>query len=139
MKSNAKLFASIFIIYFIVDVAYQFAFGMHFSKGYYEAAGIAHIFVETPRHPITILAFFIIITSVLLELAVKPAIEQKNVGLAVKNGFMIGLTSYGTLALCQTWSLKAFPIPVMFEIILEGLLFSPISAGITAWWVIRRG
>lgn len=138
MKSNAKLFASILIIYFVVDVVYQFAFGMNFSKGFYEAAGIADIFVDAPRYPVTILAFFMIITTVLLQLAVKPAIQQKNLGLAVTNALMIGLTSYGTLALCQTWSLKGFPIPVMFEIILEGLLFSPISAGLTTWWALRK-
>ena len=46
MKNEVLKYLSVFIAYFIVDVGYQFAFGMNFSQAVQEEAGIKDIFVQ---------------------------------------------------------------------------------------------
>lgn len=131
MNSNVKMYLSVFFIYFAVDVAYQLLFGLNFSSNEYANAGFTDVLATAPRYPILFLFFFILITITNVELAVKPALEKENLNLAIRNGFLIGITAYGTLAMTNTWSFNNFPLTVMFAIIFEGILFSTIASGLT--------
>ena len=35
------------------------------------------------------------------------------------------------------WSLADFPLMLVAEITLEGVLFAPIAAAVTTWWMLR--
>ncbi|MEM8862768.1 MAG: DUF2177 family protein, partial [Chloroflexota bacterium] len=62
---------------------------------------------------------------------VRPALEKENLILAIRNGFLIGITAYGTLAMTNTWSFSNYPLTIMFAIIFEGILFSTVASGLT--------
>ena len=132
-----KLFLSILIIYFVVDVAYQVAYGMNNIRSIYDAAGISPIMNETPAYLATIPLFFVVMAFVLLQVVVEPAIEKRSAGLAFFNGALVGVGSYGTLAVVLLWQIKGFPVSAGFAILLEGLLFPTIASGATVWWALR--
>lgn len=139
MTTNILKYASVFIVYFIIDVSYQVVFGIPFSTQAQEAAGIREIYASEPRNPIFILIWFVIITIAIVKLAVNPALEKRNVALGVMNGFILGIAAYATLALPNGWSIDNYPNTLVLEILLEGALFAPVAAGVTSWWILRRG
>ncbi|MCH2107929.1 MAG: DUF2177 family protein [Polyangiaceae bacterium] len=135
--NQIKLYAGVFWIYVLVDVGYQLLFGMQFTAAQYEAAGMGPLIASPPRYPFLFFLFFVAITIANVELAVKPALEKRSLGLALRNGAIIGFTTYGTLAWVNTWTFKDFPVLVMFEIMFEGLCFSTVASGLTTRWRIR--
>ncbi len=126
-----KAYLLVFLTYLIVDCCYQFIFGIEFSTQQYEEAGIIDILASPPQHLWLFLVFFILITTANVELAVKPALQKNNLKIALKNSSIVGLSSYGTLATCITWTISDFPLIMTLEILLEGLVFSTISSFIS--------
>ena len=138
MNSKFLMFLSILVIYFVVDVAYQVSIGLKLVGSLYEAAGVSDVFSSEPQHLATIPLFFVVMAFVLLRVVVLPAIEKKDVLQAFLNGALVGIASYGTLALVLLWQIVGFPVAAVFAILLEGLLFPTISSGVTAWWFLRK-
>ena len=123
-----KAYFLVFIIYFVVDCSYQFIFGIDFSSQQYKEAGITDVLANPPQHIWLFFVFFVLITTANVELAVKPALQKDNIKLAFKNSTIVGITAYGTLATCITWTITDFPLIMTLEILLEGLVFSTVSS-----------
>lgn len=129
-------YLSVLLVYFVVDVAYQILFGIPFAAHLQEKAGISGIYAESIR-PELIGLWFIIITVAIVHLVVDPAVKEGSVGQAVVKGVLLGVAAYATLGLANGWSLANFPLMLVAEITLEGVLFAPIAAAVTTWWMLR--
>jgi uncharacterized membrane protein len=138
MKTNILKYLSVFVVYFILDVTYQVAFGLNFSQSVQEEAGIREIFATDIQNPILILIWFSIMTTAIVKLVVEPAVKAKSIKDAVFKGLLLGITAYATLALPNGWSLANFPMALVLEVIMEGVLFAPIASAVTAWWLIKQ-
>ncbi len=139
MKISILKYLSVFVVYFIVDVTYQVAFGIQFAQGAQEEAGIREIFATDIQNPVLILIWFAIMTIAIVKLAVEPAVKEKSIKKAAFKGLLLGITAYATLALPNGWSLANYPISLILEVIMEGVLFAPIASIITSWWLIKKG
>ena len=129
-------YVSVLVIYFVVDVAYQILFGIPFATQVQEKAGISGIYAETIR-PQLIGVWFVVITVAIVHLAVNPAVANSSVREAVVKGALLGVAAYATLGLANGWSLANYPLSLVAEITLEGVLFAPIAAAVTTWWMLR--
>ena len=138
MNTNILKYLSVFVVYFILDVTYQVTFGINFSQSVQEEAGIREIFTTDIQNPILILIWFSIMTTAIVKLVVEPAVEAKSIKDALFKGLLLGITAYATLALPNGWSLTNFPMALVLEIIMEGVLFAPIASAVTAWWLINK-
>ncbi|MBB6461989.1 DUF2177 family protein [Flammeovirga kamogawensis] len=138
MKTTILKYLSVFVVYFIVDVTYQFAFGMNFSQNIQEQAGIREIFVTDIQNPVLLLIWFALITTAIVKLVVEPAVEAKDLKAAALKGLLLGVTAYGTLALPNGWSLANYPLALVIEVTMEGVLFAPIASVVTTWWLIKK-
>ncbi len=138
MKTTILKYLSVFVVYFMVDVTYQVAFGINFSQGVQEAAGIQHLFVSSIQNPILIFIWFAIMTAAIVKLVVEPAVAAKSLKQAAINGLLLGVTAYATLALPNSWSLINYPLKLVIEVVMEGVLFAPIASVVTTWWLLKR-
>ncbi len=138
MKTAILKYLSVFAVYFIVDVIYQVAFGIQFAQGVQEGAGIREIFAADIQNPVLILIWFAIMTTAIVKLAVEPSVKAKSIKDAALKGLLLGITAYATLALPNGWSLVNYPIALVLEVIMEGVLFAPAASVITAWWIINK-
>lgn len=71
-------------------------------------------------------------------MAVEPAVEAKSIKNATLKGLLLGITAYATLSLPNGWSLVNYPIELVLEVAMEGLLFAPTASAVTAWWLIKK-
>ncbi|AZQ63802.1 DUF2177 family protein [Flammeovirga pectinis] len=138
MKTTILKYLSVFVVYFVVDVTYQFVFGMNFSQNIQEQAGIREIFVTDIQNPLLILIWFALMTTAIVKLVVEPAVKAKDIKSAALKGLLLGVTAYGTLALPNGWSLANYPLALVIEVTMEGVLFAPIASVVTTWWLIRK-
>lgn len=138
MSPVFKRFLMILILYFIIDLSYQIAFGMRFLGGLYAQAGLSDIMNKGPAYFGTVPLFFIGIAFVLSRLVVEPAVAASSPRMGFVNGALIGLAVYGTLALVFLWQIKGFPPLAGLGFLLEGLLFPTLSSGLTVWWTLRK-
>ena len=137
MKTTILKYLSVFVVYFIVDVTYQVAFGINFSQGIQEEAGIKHLFATSIQNPILLLIWFAIMTTAIVKLVVEPAVAAKSIKQATLKGLLLGVTAYTTLALPNGWSLVDYPLALVLEITMEGVLFAPIASAVTTWWLLK--
>lgn len=135
---NILKYLSVFISYFIVDVTYQMIIGIKLSSRLQKEAGIDDIFVSEVQHPILLLIWFLIMTVAIVKLVVEPAVELKSLKTAGLRGLLLGITAYATLALPNGWSLVNYPITLVCEVILEGVLFAPVASLFTTWWLLKK-
>lgn len=138
MRKPGLVYLSIVAIYFVVDVAYQVAFGLNQMSSQFENAGIDNIMTDEPQYIWTVPIFFLVIGFVLLRVVVLPAIDQGSVSSAFINGALVGVAAYGTLAIVLLWSVRDYPPAAAGFVLLEGLLFPTISSGVTAWLFLRN-
>ena len=138
MKTNLLKYLSVFVVYFIIDASYQAIVGIRLSQGFQEEAGIKDVFATEPQNPILILVWFVIMTVAIVKLAVEPAVEAKSIKAAGFKGALLGVTAYATLGLPNGWSIANYPITLVLEVIMEGLVFAPTASVATTWWLIKR-
>lgn len=138
MKTSVLKYLSVFGVYFIIDVAYQMLFGIQFAQRVQDEAGIRRIFATDIQNPILILIWFAIMTVAIVKLVVEPAVEAKSIKDAALKGLLLGVTAYATLALPNGWSIAHYPIALVLEVTMEGVLFPPIASVLTAWWMINK-
>ncbi|MEM8922666.1 MAG: DUF2177 family protein [Actinomycetota bacterium] len=138
MKRIGWMYLSILFIYLVVDVGYQAAFGINQMSSQFENAGIDDVMSSAPQYAWTIPIFFLVMAFVLLKVVVLPAVERGSVRTAFVNGALVGIASYGTLALVLLWSLLDYPPEAAGLVLVEGLLFPTISSGVTAWLFLRN-
>ncbi|MEM7337451.1 MAG: DUF2177 family protein [Actinomycetota bacterium] len=138
MKTAGLMYLSILVIYLVIDVAYQAAFGLNQMTSLFETAGIDDVMSSEPQYIWTVPIFFLVMAFVLLRVVVRPAVEQRSVSSAFINGALVGIASYGTLAAVFLWSLLGYPPAAAGFVLLEGLLFPTISSGVTAWLFLRN-
>ena len=120
MSKNLKhiilIFLSIFI-YLIIDLGYQFIFGIKFLNNLMEKSiinvnskniALSNIFRKTPK--ILFIIMFIIIAGIAnYMLSSRYAIQEKNYLTALFNGSILGLYAYGTLNLANYWAIQSWP------------------------------
>lgn len=137
MKKMGLMYASVLVVYIVADVAYQMAFGLNQMSSLFEAAGIDDVMSTEPQYIWTVPIFFLVMAFVLLRVVVMPAVEAGSVVSAFVNGALVGVASYGTLAIVLLWSLVGYPPAAAGFVVLEGLLFPTISSGVAAWLFLR--
>ncbi|MEM7321579.1 MAG: DUF2177 family protein [Actinomycetota bacterium] len=138
MKKTWRVYVSILVIYLVIDVLYQAAFGLNRMSSLFEDAGIDDVMTDEPQYIWTVPIFFLVMAFVLLRVVVQPAIERGDVLSAFLNGALVGIASYGTLAAVFLWSVRDYPPAAAGFVMLEGLLFPTISSGVTAWLALRQ-
>ena len=138
MTSSTLKYIIVFATYLTTDMGYQFAIGMQWAAKLQKKAGIKYMFADSVQHPWMMGLWFIIMTIAIIHFAINPALEQKNKSIAIKNAFLLGLLAYGTLALANGWSIKSYPSGLVFEIMLEGMLFPTITAAVATSIFMRQ-
>ena len=132
MKKNLSLFGVAFLVYIIVDIAYNLIIGFKIDRILLENAGILEHYAETPRYPILLLLFFIVIALANVELVIKHALKNNvNIKYAIWGGFLLGITAYATLSFAATWSIKNYPLAFAGIHPLGGGIFCAVTSGIT--------
>ena len=133
-----KKYITAFLAYTIVDTAYQFAIGLKIDKFFYEQAGIADIYYTEPTHVYLIIVFLVIIAIANVHLVINHAIEKQSVPMALKHGFLLGITAYATFALPLAWSIQGYPVMLAVIHIIGGGFWSLCTSGITTWCLLRN-
>ena len=77
-------------------------------------------------------------TLAIVKLVVEPAVEKKSLKDAYLKGLLLGVTAYGTLSLPNGWSLVNYPLALVAEVTMEGVLFAPTASVFTTWWLIKK-
>ena len=133
MKTSFRLFIVTFLIYFVIDVAYNLAIGMDIDHYYFSQSGVLAALNTQPAYPATFLIFFILISYANVRLVIIPAIAKNSVKESAISGFVLGLTAYATMALPMLWQIKGFPFQLTIIHILSGGLLSLITASLTTY------
>ena len=135
-----------FVIYTIIDVGWNLspiAMGMY--ERLYEASGNNEMFDAYGRQMdtwggveiIAILAFLLLIAFGNSYLAIEPALRERNLMRAVKNGFVLGCAAYATYIIpiylnISTWPVALIPI----DILIGGVLSLITSTVVTAAFIL---
>ena len=127
-----------FLVYVVIDVLYYIIAGLKIDNYFYTQAGILGIFYTEPHHVYLFLVFFLLIAYANLALAIIPAVKEKQLSIALKNGLLLGLTAYSTFAMTLIWSIKDFPFLLGLLHIAIGGILSLATSGITTWLVLRK-
>ena len=133
-----KKYIIAFLVYVIVDSAYQVIMGLKIDSFFLAQAGIKDIYYTVPKHLYLIAVFFVIIAIANVRLVVERAIEKKNVKMALKDGFLLGVVAYATFALPLVWGIKDYPLMLAVIHIVGGGFFSLCTSGITTWLLLRK-
>ena len=137
--SQMKLFFQALATYIVVDVAYQVVVGLRILTVLLEDSPLKDSYVQpTAVGGGLMLLFFALIAFANVTLVIKPALEAQSVRFALKNGAVLGLTAYGTLALTNAWSLNGSPLLFVLTIPFEGLLFSMVTSGLVTKWNLGK-
>lgn len=125
-------------IYFVIDVAYQFAIGMRLGD-HFITGTLREVYGSPGGSAIVLIAlFFLIIAYANLKLCIERGIEQRDWTLAAKLGALLGTAAYGTLALANGWTFADYPLGYVCTVTFEGILFSTITSGATTYLALRR-
>ena len=128
---TSSIFVLFFIemgFYFVLDVVYQLVFELKFVEHYTKKYNI--VFTTQKLYLFCLFFFYASLSN--LFLCILPAIKnQYNIREAAFKGFFLGLFSYGNLACVFGWSLKNYPLVLVFAITFSGTLFSCFSSVLT--------
>lgn len=82
-------------------------------------------------------AFYMIYASGLLLLAVRPALQQRSIGVAATNGAVLGLTAYATFDLTNLAVIKGWTLGVALLDMAWGTSLSCVAAASGYWAGMR--
>ena len=140
-------FIAAFLVYTIIDVGWNFspiATGMyenlHESNGSKEILDTFGKEMDTwgAGEMLALLVFLLLIALGNSYLAIEPAIKQKSLGVAVRNGFVLGCAAYATYIVPIFITFAMWPgILVPIDILIGGLL-SLITSTVITYVALRR-
>ena len=130
MKNYLQIYFTAFIVYFVVDAAYQIAFGLRLDDYLFSQAGIKDIFNETVKWPLSFLIFFILISFANLELVIRPAMQRQSINYALTRGALLGATVYMNLALPNIWLIKDYPQWQLIHFPATGAVFCMVTCAV---------
>ena len=85
-----------------------------------------------------LVVFFALIALANTQLAIGPAIRERSLRRALKNGFALGCAAYATYTVPVFMSIANWPAALIPIDILTGGLLSLATSGIVTWWALRR-
>ena len=142
--SRLLRFVSAFVVYAVIDMAWNIsppAVAMYASL--HEASGNDWSF-EKPMDTwggvelVAVLVFFALIALANSELAIAPAIRERNLQRAMKNGFLLGCAAYATYSVPIFAAIANWPAALVPIDTLTGGLLSFATSTIVTWWALRR-
>ena len=142
--SRLTRFLASFVVYTVIDMAWSLsppAGAMYASL--HEASGNDWSFAKPMDawggiEVIALLVFFALIALANSELAIAPAIRERNLQRAMKNGLLLGCAAYATYAVPIFAAIANWPAALIPIDILTGGLLSLATSTIVTWWALRR-
>ena len=86
---------------------------------------------------VALLVFFALIALANSQLAIAPAIRERNLRRAMQNGFLLGCAAYATYSVPIFAAIANWPAALIPIDILTGGLLSLATSTIVAWWALR--
>ena len=87
---------------------------------------------------VAVIVFFALIALANSHLAIGPAIRERDLQRAMKNGFLLGCAAYATYIVPTFISIANWPAALVPIDILIGGLLSLVTSGIVTWWRCAR-
>ena len=142
--SRFMRFLSAFVVYTVIDLGWSLsppAGAMYASL--HEASGNDWSFgkpmdawgaIEIGA----LLVFFALIALANSQLAIAPAIRERNLQRAMRNAFLLGCAAYATYSVPVFAAIANWPAALIPIDILTGGLLSLVTSTIVTWWALRR-
>ncbi len=142
--SRIGRFLAAFVVYTVIDLAWSMsppAVAMYASL--HEASGNDWSFGKPMEtwggvELVALVVFFALIALANSHLAIGPAIRERNLQRAMKNGFLLGCAAYATYVVPIFASIANWPAALIPIDILTGGLLSLATSTIVTWWALRR-
>ena len=142
--SRFTRFLAAFVVYTVMDMAWSMsppAAAMYASL--HEASGNDWSFGKPMDawgaiEMIALLVFFALIALANSELAIAPAVRERNLQRAMRNAFLLGCAAYATYSVPVFMSIANWPAALLPIDILTGGLLSLATSTIVTWWALRR-
>ena len=142
--SKTTRFLAAFVVYTVIDLAWSMsppAVAMYASL--HEASGNDWSFGKPMEtwggvELVALVVFFALIALANSHLAIGPAIRERNLQRAMKNGFLLGCAAYATYVVPIFASIANWPAALIPIDILTGGLLSLATSGVVTWWALRR-
>lgn len=142
--STLLRFVSAFVVYTVIDMAWSLsppAVAMYARL--HEASGNDWSFGKPMEtwggvEFAGLIVFFALIALANSHLAIGPAIRERSLQRALKNGFVLGCAAYATYTVPVFMSIANWPAALIPIDILTGGLLSFATSGIVTWWALRR-
>ncbi len=142
--SQTTRFLAAFVVYTVIDLAWSMSppAGAMYAN-LHEASGNDWSFGKPMEtwggvELVALVVFFALIALANSHLAIGPAIRERNLQRAMKNGFLLGCAAYATYVVPIFMSIANWPAALIPIDILTGGLLSLITSGIVTWWALRR-
>ena len=129
--SYVKAFIGAMLSFLIVDAVWI----MLVARPYYEET-IGTLMRDTPDL-VAAVAFYIIYVGGVVVLAVRPALESRQLRDALMSGAVLGGVAYGTFALTNRAVLDGWPVGLVITDIAWGVFLTTLVAG-CGYWSARR-
>ena len=142
--SRFTSFLGAFVVYTVIDMAWSLsppAVAMYASL--HEASGNDWSFGKPMEtwggvEFTGLVVFFALIALANTQLAIGPAIRERSLQWALKNGFVLGCAAYATYSVPVFMSIANWPAALIPIDILTGGFLSLATSGIVTWWALRR-
>ena len=142
--SRFTRFLAAFVVYTVIDLAWNMsppAVAMYAHL--HEASGNDWSFGKPMEtwggiEAAGLVVFFALIALANSHLAIGPAIRERNLERAMKNGFLLGCAAYATYIVPTFISIRNWPAALMPIDILIGGVLSLATSAIVTWWALRR-
>ena len=142
--SRLTRFLSAFVVYTVIDMAWSLsppAAAMYANL--HEASGNDWSFGKPMDawggiEIAALLVFFALIALANSQLAIAPAIRERNLQRARRNGFLLGCAAYATYSVPIFVAIANWPAALIPIDILTGGLLSLATSTIVTWWALRR-
>jgi uncharacterized membrane protein len=131
MRDNLILYLITTLIFFAIDMVWLGVVATPFYQ-----AQLGHLLADEVFWPPAI-AFYLMFIAGLLIFAVKPAVQQANVRVALTYGGLFGMFTYATYDLTNYATLPDWPLLVVVVDILWGIVLCGTVSGIASWLGIR--
>lgn len=142
--SRTGRFLAALVVYTVIDLAWSLsppAVTMHARL--HEASGNDWSFGKPMDtwggiEIVALLVFFALIALANSELAIAPAIRERNLQRAMMNAFLLGCAAYATYSVPIFAAIANWPAALVPIDTLTGGLLSFATSTIVTWWALRR-
>ncbi len=142
--SRLTRFLSAFVVYTVIDMAWSLSPPAAAMYAYLHEAGGNDWSFGKPTETwgaleiVALLVFFALIALANSQLAIAPAIRERNLQRAMKNAFLLGCAAYATYSVPVFAAIANWPAALIPIDILTGGLLSLATSTIVTRWALRR-